>query len=98
MGSVVVDVCLVLGLKNSRRDTGLIAALGARWERISNSHFRDAYILESHTPLSYFIAFLFPANPGISEGVFRYEKLPLKLQFLLEPILGGPSQLGRCAV
>ena len=74
MGSVVVDVCLVLGLKNSRRDTGLIAALGARWERISNSHFRDAKVLDLQPPSSNGLSCLLGSKPGLPEGVFGYQK------------------------
>lgn len=62
MASVVVDVCLVSGSMNLRADTGFLAASGDRWEGILNSHFRDTILLELHTPLSNWLAFLFGSN------------------------------------
>lgn len=75
--SVVVVACLVSGSKKSGSHTGFSVTSGKRWKGILNSHYTYDNVLELHTSLSIFLAWIIGSKPGMSEGVFRYDKASL---------------------
>lgn len=87
------------GSKNFRIDTGLPAALGDILPGSSKSHCRNSNVFKIHTPFSVCLACLLGSNPGLSEGVFGYEKTILfSWNFLVLLIYGQPKKLGGCDV
>lgn len=59
---------------NSGSSKGLPGDQGCNGRGKLNLHFRDSNGLGIHPHLLNYLAYLLASNPGLSEGVFRYDK------------------------